>query len=105
MAKSSGASTIGDLKIIPSTCSECSVHCGSLIHVRDDVIESIKPNPARAHDDKIPQRRDHGTVSSPLELLTVPGALKLLRAYGRLNNGRMRRSIVDVVNNIAAGRR
>jgi thiosulfate reductase / polysulfide reductase chain A len=36
----------GELQVIPSTCSECSVHCGSLIHVRDGVIEDIKPNPA-----------------------------------------------------------
>ena len=57
-----------------------------------------------AHDGKT-ERRDRGTVSSPLALLTVPGALQLLRAYGRLNNGRMRRSIVDMVDNIAAGRR
>jgi transcriptional regulator with XRE-family HTH domain len=58
-----------------------------------------------AHDAKTPKRRDRGTVSSPLNLLTVPGALQLLRAYGRLNNGRMRRSIVDMVDNIAVGRR
>jgi transcriptional regulator with XRE-family HTH domain len=58
-----------------------------------------------ADDAKTPERRDRGTVSSPLNLLTVPGALQLLRAYGRLNNGRMRRSIVDMVDNIAAGRR
>src|SRR5262249_46652987 len=45
MDKSSGAS-VGEATIVPSTCSECSVHCGSLIHVRDNVIESIKPNPA-----------------------------------------------------------
>jgi transcriptional regulator with XRE-family HTH domain len=58
-----------------------------------------------AHDAKTPERRDRGTVFSPLNLLTVPGALQLLRAYGRLNNGRMRRSIVDMVDNIVAGRR
>ena len=55
-----------------------------------------------ADDAKTAERRDRGTVSSPLTLLTVPGALKLLRAYGQLNNGRMRRSIVNVVDNIAA---
>ena len=58
-----------------------------------------------ADDAKTRERRDRGTASSPLALLTVPGALKLLRAYGRLNNGRMRRSIVDMVDNIAGGRR
>ena len=34
------------MKVIPSTCTECSVHCGSLVTVRDGVVESIKPNPA-----------------------------------------------------------
>ncbi len=36
----------GELKVVPSTCSECSVHCGSLVYVRDGAIENIKPNPA-----------------------------------------------------------
>jgi thiosulfate reductase / polysulfide reductase chain A len=36
----------GDVKVIPSTCTECSVHCGSLVHVRDGIVEDIKPNPA-----------------------------------------------------------
>lgn len=48
---------------------------------------------------------DRGTASSPLKLLTVPGALRLLRAYALLNDGKMRRSIVDLVENISAGRR
>ena len=51
------------------------------------------------------ERSDRHTPSSPLKLLTVPGALRLLRAYGQLNDGKMRRSIVDLVENIAAGRR
>ena len=46
-----------------------------------------------------------GTASSPLKLLTVPGALRLLRAYGQLNDGKMRRSILELVENIGAGRR
>src|SRR5512139_2539177 len=50
-------------------------------------------------------RSDRGTASSPLKLLTVPGALRLLRAYGQFNDGKMRRSIVELVENIAAGRR
>jgi transcriptional regulator with XRE-family HTH domain len=37
---------------------------------------------------------------SPLKLLTIPGALRLLRAYGQLKDGRMRRSIVDLVGKI-----
>ena len=50
-------------------------------------------------------RSDRGASSSPLKLLSVPGALRLLRAYGQLNNGKMRRSIVAMVDNIATGRR
>jgi transcriptional regulator with XRE-family HTH domain len=38
-----------------------------------------------------------GGGASPLQLLTVPGALRLLRAYGKLEDGVMRRSIVAVV--------
>ena len=58
-----------------------------------------------AHDGGTLDRADRGTSSSPLKLLTVPGALRLLRAYGQLNDGKMRRSIVDLVENVAAGRR
>jgi len=58
-----------------------------------------------AHDAGTLDRSDRGTSSSPLKLLTVPGALRLLRAYGQLNDGKMRRSIVDLVENVAAGRR
>jgi thiosulfate reductase / polysulfide reductase chain A len=46
MHKPAATSASGELKVVPSTCSECAVHCGSLIHVRDGVIEDIKPNPA-----------------------------------------------------------
>jgi hypothetical protein len=37
-------------------------------------------------------------------LLTTPGALRLLRAYAKLEDGVMRRSIVVVVENVAEGR-
>jgi transcriptional regulator with XRE-family HTH domain len=47
----------------------------------------------------------HGTVSSPLKLLTVPGALRLLRAYGRINDGKLRRVLIGMVEGMAAGRR
>ncbi|MGB6536579.1 MAG: molybdopterin-dependent oxidoreductase [Xanthobacteraceae bacterium] len=46
MPDADAASTPGELKVIPSSCTECSVHCGSLVHVRGGVIEDIKPNPA-----------------------------------------------------------
>jgi transcriptional regulator with XRE-family HTH domain len=42
---------------------------------------------------------------SPLKLLTVPGALRLLRAYGQLQDGRTRGSVLELVENIAGGRR
>src|SRR4029078_13732941 len=45
MHKASATPASGELKIVPSTCSECAVHCGSLVYVRDVVNEHIKPNP------------------------------------------------------------
>ena len=45
MSKAAATPSPGELQVIPSTCSECSVHCGSLVHVRDGVIEDIKPIP------------------------------------------------------------
>src|SRR4029078_719361 len=45
MHKSSATSAPGELKVVPSTCSECAVHCGSLVYVRDGVIEDLQPNP------------------------------------------------------------
>jgi transcriptional regulator with XRE-family HTH domain len=39
--------------------------------------------------------------ASPLALLTTPGALRLLRAYGKIVDGKMRRSIVTHVESIA----
>ena len=36
-------------------------------------------------------------AGSPLQLLTVPGALRLLRAYGTLKDGVMRRSVVAMI--------
>lgn len=58
-----------------------------------------------AHDASPIERSERGTASSPLKLLTVPGALRLLRAYAQLNDGKMRRSIVELVENISTGRR
>jgi transcriptional regulator with XRE-family HTH domain len=43
--------------------------------------------------------------TSTLKLLTMPGALRLLRAYGQVNDGKMRLSIVQLVENIASSRR
>ena len=59
-----------------------------------------------AHDDgEALEHSDRGTVNSPLRLLTVPGALRLLRAYGQVNEGKVRRSIVELVEKIAADER
>jgi len=58
-----------------------------------------------AHDAGALEHTDRGTANSPLKLLTLPGALRLLLAYGRLDDGRMRRSIVQMVESIAADRR
>jgi transcriptional regulator with XRE-family HTH domain len=46
-----------------------------------------------------------GKDSSPLKLLTVSGALRLLRSYERINDRKIRRSIIDLVENIATRRR
>jgi hypothetical protein len=52
-------------------------------------------------DDVQRMQVDHSQSNqSPLKLLTIPGALRLLRAYGQLKDGRMRRSIVDLVGKI-----
>jgi transcriptional regulator with XRE-family HTH domain len=45
-----------------------------------------------------------GGARSPVKMMTIPGALKLLRAYRDLSDGKMRRSVVQLVENIAAGR-
>jgi transcriptional regulator with XRE-family HTH domain len=41
--------------------------------------------------------------ASPLTLLTMPGALRLLRSYGKIDDGKLRRSIVAHVERIARG--
>ena len=43
--------------------------------------------------------------SSPLKLLTVSGAFRLLRAYAEIEDANLRRSIVDLVEQIKEGRR
>jgi transcriptional regulator with XRE-family HTH domain len=49
-------------------------------------------------------RQGQDEAGSPLKLLDSPGALKLLRAYGDLSDGKMRRSVVELVEHIAASR-
>jgi transcriptional regulator with XRE-family HTH domain len=43
--------------------------------------------------------------ASPLKLLTVSGAFRLLRAYADIEDGTLRRSIVDLVEQISSPRR
>jgi transcriptional regulator with XRE-family HTH domain len=44
-------------------------------------------------------------ASSPLKLLTVPGAFRLLRAYADIEDNNLRRSIVDLVDQVSSSRR
>ena len=48
-------------------------------------------------------RRGVDEARSPLKLLTPPDALRLLRAYARIDNGNQRRNIVTLVERIASG--
>ena len=43
--------------------------------------------------------------SSPLKLLTVSGAFRLLRAYGDIEDSNLRRAIVDLVEQISSQKR
>ena len=44
-------------------------------------------------------------AASPLKLLTVSGAFRLLRAYGEIQDGNLRRAIVDLVEQISSQKR
>jgi hypothetical protein len=39
-------------------------------------------------------------ASSPLNVLTTPGALRLLRAYGQISDAKLRRSIIGMIENL-----
>jgi transcriptional regulator with XRE-family HTH domain len=45
--------------------------------------------------------RVHAGTASPLQLLTAPGALRLLRAYVRLEDPVIRRSMISVTESLA----
>ena len=51
------------------------------------------------------QAKDGAGESSPLKLLTVSGAFRLLRAYAEIEDTNLRRSIVDLVEQITSQRR
>jgi transcriptional regulator with XRE-family HTH domain len=46
-----------------------------------------------------------GGEASPLKLLTISGAFRLLRAYAEIEDTNLRRSIVDLVEQISSQRR
>jgi transcriptional regulator with XRE-family HTH domain len=48
-----------------------------------------------------PLRKGAQEPESPLALLSKPGALALLRAYGKLKEGTLRRSVVSLVENVS----
>lgn len=43
------AETAGGVAVYPSTCSECSAHCGSLVTVANGRVTKVGPNPAHGH--------------------------------------------------------
>ena len=55
-------------------------------------------------DDSLGAKSAGQKDSSPIKLLTVPGAVRLLRAYGTLTDGKMRGSLVQLVERAAARR-
>jgi transcriptional regulator with XRE-family HTH domain len=50
------------------------------------------------------EERTNADEASPLKLLTVSGAFRLLRAYADIENANLRRSIVDLVEQVSARR-
>src|ERR1044072_9236721 len=46
-----------------------------------------------------------GGAASPLKLLTVSGAFRLLRAYGDIEDSNLRRAIVELVEQISSEKR
>ena len=51
------------------------------------------------------EQAQNGGEGSPLKLLTVSGAFRLLRAYADIEDGDLRRSIVDLVEQVSTHRR
>jgi transcriptional regulator with XRE-family HTH domain len=51
------------------------------------------------------QAKEGSGGSSPLKLLTVSGAFRLLRAYSEIEDTNLRRSIVDLVEQVSSQRR
>ncbi len=55
--------------------------------------------------EKLAQEEGDGGGESPLKLLTVSGAFRLLRSYAEIEDGNLRRSIVELVEKVASQRR
>ena len=58
-----------------------------------------------AGKDKLAQEDGETGGESPLKLLTVSGAFRLLRSYAEIEDGNLRRSIVELVEKVASQRR
>lgn len=52
-------------------------------------------------EETIPPRKGQHDADSPLALIVAPGALRLLRAYAKLNDGVTRRAVVGMIESIA----
>jgi transcriptional regulator with XRE-family HTH domain len=52
-------------------------------------------------EETIPPRKGQHDPNSPLALLVAPGALRLLRAYAKLNDGVTRRAVVGMIESIS----
>jgi transcriptional regulator with XRE-family HTH domain len=55
--------------------------------------------------EKLSQEDGDAGAESPLKLLTVSGAFRLLRSYAEIEDGNLRRSIVELVEKVASQRR
>ena len=55
--------------------------------------------------EKLTQEGADAGAESPLKLLTVSGAFRLLRSYAEIEDGNLRRSIVELVEKVASQRR
>lgn len=54
------------------------------------------------YEDEHVTRTGPGGSRSPLALLTTPGALRLLRAYAQIKDGKQRRTLVILLERIAS---
>lgn len=55
--------------------------------------------------EKLAHEEGDAGAESPLKLLTISGAFRLLRSYAEIEDGNLRRSIVELVEKVASQRR